>query len=75
LISINSAVSTSVWSAPNVWEDKSDIDVSDALLAGSVFLGADTGIGPIFLGYGLAEGGTSSFYLYIGALRNDPSLR
>jgi NTE family protein len=59
----------------NVWEDKSDIDVSDALLAGSVFLGADTGIGPIFLGYGLAEGGTSSFYLYIGALRNDPSLR
>lgn len=59
----------------NVWDDTSDIDFDSALVAGSVFLGADTGIGPMFLGYGLAEGGTSTFYLYVGALRNDPSLR
>jgi NTE family protein len=59
----------------NVWETKSDIDYSNALLAGSVFLGADTGIGPIFLGYGLSEGGAGTFYLYVGALRNDPALR
>jgi NTE family protein len=59
----------------NVWENKSDMDLSNGLLAGSLFLGADTGIGPIFLGYGLAQGGTSSFYLYVGTLRNDPALR
>ncbi len=59
----------------NVWEDTSDIDVDSALLAGSVFLGADTGIGPVFLGYGIAEGGTNTFYLYVGAVRNDPALR
>jgi NTE family protein len=59
----------------NVWDDTSDIDVDSALLAGSVFLGADTGIGPVFLGYGIAEGGTSTFYLYVGAVRNDPALR
>jgi NTE family protein len=59
----------------NVWDNKSDISTSNAIFAGSVFLGADTGIGPMFLGYGHAEDGTSSFYLYVGALRNDPALR
>ena len=59
----------------NVWEKRSDIDFGDGLFAGSLFLGANTGIGPVFLGYGHAEGGTGSFYLYVGALRNDPALR
>jgi len=59
----------------NVWENRSDIDFGDGLFAGSLYLGANTGIGPVFLGYGYAEGGTSSFYLYVGALRNDPTLR
>ncbi len=59
----------------NVWENRSDIDFGDGLLAGSLFLGADTGIGPVYLGYGMAEGGNSSFYLYVGALRNDPVLQ
>ena len=59
----------------NVWDDTSDIDFDSALVAGSLFLGADTGIGPMFLGYGFAEGGTGTFYLYVGALRNDPTLR
>jgi NTE family protein len=59
----------------NVWENEGDIDPGNSLLAGSVFLGAKTGVGPIFLGYGLAEGGAASFYLYVGALRNDPALR
>ncbi|MCZ6895683.1 MAG: patatin-like phospholipase family protein [Gammaproteobacteria bacterium] len=59
----------------NVWENRGDIDIDDGLFAGSLFLGADTAIGPVYLGYGLAEGGNSSFYLYIGALRNDPALQ
>jgi NTE family protein len=34
--------------------------------AGSVFLGADTIIGPAYLAYGHAQEGSSAFYLYIG---------
>jgi NTE family protein len=59
----------------NVWENRSEIDLGDGLFAGSLYLGANTGIGPVHLGYGHAEGGTGSFYLYVGALRNDPTLR
>jgi len=59
----------------NVWENRSEIDFGDGILAGSVFLGANTGFGPVFLGYGIAEGGNSSFYLNVGAVRDDPTLR
>ena len=34
--------------------------------AGSVYAGADTVIGPVYLGLGYAEGGTKSVYLIIG---------
>ena len=51
----------------NAWESRDDIDVGDGLFAGSLYLGADTMIGPLFLGYGYAEGGTDSFYVYVGA--------
>jgi len=59
----------------NVWENRNDIDVGDGLFAGSLYLGADTGLGPLFLGYGRAEGGIGSFYLYVGSLRSNPSLQ
>ncbi len=36
------------------------------LTSASVFLGADTPIGPIYLGYGRAADGNSSFYFYLG---------
>jgi NTE family protein len=35
-------------------------------LAGSLFLGADTIIGPAYFAYGHAEAGNSAFYLYLG---------
>lgn len=38
----------------------------DGLLGGSVFLGVDMPFAPLYLGYGLAEGGESSLYLYLG---------
>jgi NTE family protein len=50
----------------NVWEDRDDIDVDSAILSGSVFLGADTPIGPFYTGYGYAEGGNSSLFLFLG---------
>lgn len=54
----------------NVFEDRDDISLSpeDSLLAGSVFLGLDTILGPVYLGYGHAEQGHDSVYLYLGRL-------
>jgi NTE family protein len=50
----------------NVWQDSSDIGFADSILAGSAFLGADTPIGPFYLGLGSAEGGHHSAYLFLG---------
>ncbi len=59
----------------NVWESRNEIDFGDGLFAGSLYLGANTGLGPLFLGYGRAEGGIGSFYLYVGSLRSNPALQ
>jgi NTE family protein len=40
----------------------------DNIWAGSVFLGLDTPIGPFYTGYGYAEGGHDSVYVYLGKL-------
>ncbi|GGO88493.1 patatin [Marinobacterium nitratireducens] len=48
-----------------VWEDKQDIG-DDGLFAGSLFLGADTPIGPVYLGVGLAEGGHRAVFFNLG---------
>jgi NTE family protein len=48
-----------------VWEDSSDL-FSDGLAAGSLFLGADTPMGPLYLGYGQAEGGNNSLFFFLG---------
>jgi NTE family protein len=50
----------------NVWQD--GIDFGDAILAGSVFLGADTPIGPLYGGYGRSDTGADSIFLYLGRL-------
>ncbi|WEM44871.1 patatin-like phospholipase family protein (plasmid) [Photobacterium sp. DA100] len=49
-----------------VWDNQSDIDFDSSLSAGSVFLGLDTPVGPVYLAYGMAEGGQNSFYLSLG---------
>ncbi|WP_252030839.1 patatin-like phospholipase family protein [Vibrio sp. SCSIO 43135] len=50
-----------------VWSDP-DIDLNEAplYLAGSVFAGVDSPVGPIMLGYGRTEDNFSSVYLIIG---------
>ena len=48
-----------------VWEDKADIG-SDGIAAGSLFLGADTPIGPVYLGFGQAEQGNSAIFFNLG---------
>ena len=52
--------------AGNVWGDRSDIRLDDVLFAGSIFLGLDTPLGPVYIAYGHAEGGNDSAYLFLG---------
>ena len=52
--------------AGNVWNKRSDIHFESLILAGSVFLGTKTFLGPIYLAYGQAQRGHSSIYLYLG---------
>ena len=50
----------------NVWQSKDDIGFDNAILNGSLFLGADTPIGPLYTGFGMAEGGRYTVFLYLG---------
>jgi NTE family protein len=52
----------------NVWQNRDDIAFDTLITAGSLFFGVDTFLGPIYLGYGLAEGGRDSYYFYLGRL-------
>ena len=53
--------------AGGVWDNRHRIG-ADLIGAGSVFLGVDTLLGPIFLGYGYAQGGHNALYLTFGSL-------
>lgn len=50
----------------NTWQDSDDVDVDNTLVGGSVGWGADTVLGPILLGYGLAEEGFETWYFSLG---------
>ena len=50
----------------NAWQNRDQVSLADALWSGSLFLAADTLLGPIYLGGGLTQGGNASFYLAIG---------
>ena len=50
----------------NVFEDESDIDFANGLWAGSLWIGAETPLGPIWFAYGAAEGGNNALYLLVG---------
>jgi NTE family protein len=52
----------------NVWKVDEKFSFSKLRLAGSVFVGYDTIIGPFYLAYGRADGGYSAAYLYLGRL-------
>jgi NTE family protein len=52
--------------AGNAWQSRSDISTGSLLMNGSLFAGLDTWFGPLYLAGGLAEGGDSSFYLFLG---------
>ena len=52
--------------AGNAWEDTGDIDLNDVIASASLFFGADTPIGPVYLGAGVAEGGRRSMFMSLG---------
>jgi len=50
----------------NVWQRSEDISFNNTITAGSLFLGFDTPVGPIYVGYGITDTDRRSAYLYIG---------
>lgn len=52
--------------AGNVWNQDEKIDSDDLIYGGSLYLGTDTIMGPIALGYGANDSGASSIYFYLG---------
>lgn len=50
----------------NAWDDRSDISISNSITAGSFFMAMNTVIGPVYLAYGYAEGGTDAVYFFLG---------
>jgi NTE family protein len=52
--------------AGNVWQDGADVSLSRLKVAASAFLGLDSPLGPVYLGYGFAERGKSSVTVSVG---------
>lgn len=50
----------------NIWNEKSDINWNSMKNAASIYVGADTFLGPVYLAYGQADSGDNSFYLFFG---------
>lgn len=53
--------------AGNTWLPGQARSTADIKYSGTLYLGADTLLGPVYLGYGQAEAGRRAFYLLIGA--------
>lgn len=56
------------YEAGNVWDRRSDVSTQDLIKAGSIFIASASVIGPVYLGFGHAEGGNNAGHLSIGAL-------
>ncbi len=54
--------------AGGAWNEYGDITLDSLIPAGSLFLGVDTPLGPLYMGAGYAEGGNTSLYLSLGKL-------
>jgi NTE family protein len=52
--------------AGGLWEQASRVSLDEADLAGSVFVGADTLLGPVYVAYGRTSAGQDAWYLYVG---------
>lgn len=49
------------------WSSRDAVNLDSLILAGSLFMGVQTPIGPVFLAYGHADTGASAWYLNFGS--------
>jgi len=49
-----------------VWNTRQDVSFGDTFKAASLFLAADTYIGPFYFAYGRTSRGESSWYVFVG---------
>jgi len=52
--------------AGNVWNKYSDINMDNTIFAGSIFIGADTFMGPLYLAFGFNDNGQQAVYFNLG---------
>ena len=52
--------------AGNAWDSRQNVSLRGLKLAGSLFIGADTGLGPLYLGLGKGRNTDTAVYLFIG---------
>jgi NTE family protein len=52
--------------AGNVWDYSSDIGFDDLRYSASIFTGAETPIGPVYLALGHSDNGDTAVYFYVG---------
>jgi NTE family protein len=50
----------------NVWQTRGDISLRGSIVGGSFWAGVSTPVGPVYVGYGRAEGGLDAFYIALG---------
>lgn len=50
----------------NVWQNRDDIHTDNSLFGGSLWLGIDSPIGPIYIARGHSEGGNAANYISLG---------
>jgi len=50
----------------NVWTSRHDVSLESARTNGSLFIGLDTLLGPVYFATGFDEGGGSAYYLFLG---------
>ncbi len=52
--------------AGNAWDRYEDIKADNTILAGSLFIGADTFLGPLYLAFGFTDNGEQAVYFNLG---------
>jgi NTE family protein len=52
--------------AGNVWNYADDVSFGDLRKSGSIFVGAETPLGPVYLAWGYSDSGDSTLYFYLG---------
>ena len=52
--------------AGNVWNRRDDINSENTTFAGSLFIGADTFLGPLYIALGANDGGEAALYFNLG---------